>query len=125
MWISQGTWLNQLPWNNFRIIYGEHYHLYFQYIVTVQSERLGIYGLNKDRLKRLQLIHYLAETGMSVSQISAYLNLNNLKTLSGLSYYPKLVWITLSKYRKRLTRFCKDKRVRIRESIVVLYRSKN
>ena len=62
---------NRSRWNNFRIIYGDYYHLYFRYTVIVHSEKLGIYGLKKDQLERLQLIHYLAETGMTVSQVSA------------------------------------------------------
>ena len=49
MWISQGTWLNQLLWNDFRIIYGDKYHLRFRYQALVQSKQLGVFGLDDYR----------------------------------------------------------------------------
>jgi len=124
MWISQGTWLNRSLWNSFRIIYGDKYKLFFRHSCTLQTKRLGIFGLNDDRLDRLKLIKQLADTGMSTVDITDYLNRHDIKTPKGLTYYPKLVWVTLSKYKKRLERNDTDETLRHTESLVVAHRRK-
>ena len=121
MWISQGTWLNQSLWNNFRIIYGDKYHLSFRYQALVQSKQLGVFGLDDYKLNRLKLIKSLSDDGMSTVEISDYLNQHNIKTPKGLTYYPKLVWMTLFKYKRRLQRYTKDEIQRVTESLVVVY----
>ena len=124
MWISQGTWLNQLPWNNFRIIYGDKYHLRFRYQALVQSKQLGVFGLDDYKLNRLKLIKSLSDDGMSTVEISDYLNHQNIKTPTGLSYYPKLVWMTLFKYKRRLKRGFENELLRSTESLTVAYRNR-
>ena len=124
MWISQGTWLNQLLWNNFRIIYGDKYHLRFQYQALVQSKQLGVFGLDDHRLNRLKLIKSLSDKGMSTVEISEYLNYQNIQTPTGLSYYPKLVWMTLFKYKRRLKRDLENELLRSTESLTVGYRNR-
>ena len=106
-------------WNSFRIIYGDHYQLFFQYSCALQTKRLGIFGLNDNRLDRLKLIKQLSDRGMSTKEITEYLNYHNIKTPKGLTYYPKLVWVTLSKYKKRLQREFDDEQIKFIESLVV------
>jgi len=123
MWISQGTWLNQSLWNNFRIIYGDKYHLSFRYQALVQSKQLGVFGLDDHRLNRLKLIESLSDQGMSTVEISDYLNHYKILTPKGLSYYPKLVWVTLSKYKRRLDRLHHDQLLRFKTCLIVTYPS--
>ena len=80
--------------------------------------------MNDDRLDRLKLIKQLSDRRMSTEDITDYLNRNDIKTPKGLTYYPKLVWVTLSKYKKRLQRNNTDNTLRHSESLVVAYRSK-
>ena len=124
MWISQGTWLNQLRWNRFRMTYGDDYKLYVHFTVELTTNRLGIFRLNDDRLDRLKLIKHLLDSGMSNKEITEYLNRHNIKTPKGLAYYPKLVWVTLSKYKRRLQRNNADETLKHIESLVVVYRKK-
>ena len=56
---------------------------------------------------------------MSTKEISDYLNQHNIKTPKGLTYYPKLVWVTLFKYKRRLQREFDDERIKFTESLVV------
>ena len=121
MWISQGTWLNQLRWNRFRMTYGDDYKLYVHFTVELTTNRLGIFRLNDDRLDRLKLIKQLSDSGMSTKEITDYLNQHNIKTPKGLTYYPKLVWMTLFKYKRRLRRYTNDEIQRVTESLVVQY----
>ena len=75
--------------------------------------------MNDDRLDRLKLIKQLSDRGMSTKEITEYLNYHNIKTPKGLTYYPKLVWVTLSKYKKRLQREFDDEQIKFIESLVV------
>ena len=58
---------------------------------------------------------------MSTKEITDYLNQHNIKTPKGLTYYPKLVWMTLFKYKRRLRRYTNDEIQRVTESLVVQY----
>ena len=109
----------QSRWNSFRIIYDDNYKLFFRYSCIIQTKRLGIFRLNDDRLDRLKWIKHLSDSGMSTKEISEYLNQHNIKTPRGLTYYPKLVWVTLFKYKKRLQREFNDERIKSTESLVV------
>ena len=75
--------------------------------------------MNDDRLDRLNLIKQLSDRGMSTKEITEYLNQHNIKTPKGLTYYPKLVWVTLFKYKRRLQREFNDERINSTESLVV------
>ena len=75
--------------------------------------------LNPKRKQRLELIYNLYLKGWSNKQISDHLNSKNLKTpRTKKEYTPKLIWMTIHKYKKRL--FRKSNRIlRIKESINV------
>ena len=92
---------------------------YFEYDVIVETAQLGILDLNPKRKQRLELIYDLHLKGWSNKQISDHLNFQNLKTLrKKIQYSPKLIWMTIHKYKNRLSRKS-DKILRIKESIKV------
>lgn len=62
----------------------------------------------------------LSNDGYSSKEISEYLNSQNIKTPKGLEYYPKLVWVSLFKYRRRQQRYQTDDLVRLVETLVVV-----
>lgn len=66
----------------------------------------------------------LSDSGYTTLEITNYLNSKNIKSPKGLDYYPKLVWVTLNKYRKRLNRYQNDMTLSQSESLVVEFRSK-
>ena len=78
-----------------------------------------MFYLNPKRKQRLELIYDLHLKGWSNKQISDHLNFQNLQTLrTRKQYTPKLIWMTIHKYKKRL--FRKSNRIlRIKESINV------
>ena len=83
-----------------------------------------MFGLDDYRLNRLKLIKSLSDEGMSTVEISEYLNYQNIQTPTGLSYYPKLVWMTLFKYKRRLKRDLENELLRSTESLTVRYRNR-
>ena len=85
----------------------------------VETTQLGVFSLNPKRKQRLELIYDLHLQGWSNKQITDYLNSKNLKTFrTRKQYTPKLIWMTIHKYKKRL--FRKSNRIlRIKESINV------
>ena len=94
----------QLLWNEFRKIYGKHYKLYIRFNVIIETQRLSVFTLNPIRTERLRLMKSLSDKGLNSKQISDYLNFKGYKTPKGHLYYPKLVWVTLKKYQRRLDR---------------------
>ena len=87
--------------------------------MLVETTRLGVFSLNPKRKKRLELIYDLHIQRWSNKQITDYLNSKNLKTLrTRKQYTPKLIWMTIHKYKNRLSRQS-DKILRIKESINV------
>ena len=58
----------------------------------------------EDQLKRLLLIETLYERGLNSVQISDFLNSYQIPSPTGLSYNPKLVWVTHDKFQKRKRR---------------------
>jgi len=75
--------------------------------------------LNPKRKKRLELIYDLYLQGLSNKQISDYLNSKSLKTIKTRKQYTtKLIWMTIHKYKNRLSRKS-DRILRIKESINV------
>ena len=119
MWINLGIWQNQLLWNNFRKIYG-NYKLFIKFRVVIETKKLSIFNLDPKRLNRLKLIKSLSDQGKSSVEISEYLNSNNMKSPRGYQYTPKLVWMTLDKYKKRLRRFDRFKIVHKSENLCVV-----
>ena len=95
-----GRPLEQSPslWNNFRNIYG-NYKLFIKFRLIIETQKLSVFNLNPVREKRLKLIKSLSDQGKSSVEICDYLNSNNMKSLRGHYYTPKLVWVTLDKYR--------------------------
>ena len=83
-----------------------------------------MFGLDDYKLNRLKLIKSLSDDGMSTVEISDFLNHQNIKTPTGLSYYPKLVWMTLFKYKRRLKRGFENELLRSTESLTVGYRTR-
>ena len=106
-------------WNNFRKIYG-NYGLFIKYRVVIETKKLSIFNLDPKRSNRLKLIKSLSDQGRSSVEISNYLNSSNLKSPRGHQYTPKLVWMTLDKYKKRLKRFDSYKIVHKSEKLCVI-----
>jgi len=83
-----------------------------------------VFRLGQHRLDRLELIEDLSDKGFSNTQISQYLNDNNLKPQRVDRYTPKLIWGLRKKFLKRNNRISEDEVIRIKESLVVVpYRS--
>ena len=73
--------------------------------MLIETNRLGVFRIQNERLKRLELIYSLHKKGLSNKDISEYLNNKNLKTFRTKdNYTPKLIWMTLKKYQKKLFR---------------------
>ena len=112
-------WRNQLLWNNFRKIYG-NYDLFIKYRVVIETKKLSIFNLDPKRSNRLKLIKSLSDQGKSSVEISDYLNSSKLKSPRGHQYTPKLVWMTLDKYKKRLKRSNSYKIIHKSEELCVI-----
>jgi len=86
---------------------------------------LSVFRIRNDRLKRLELIYNLHIKGLSNKEISKYLKNKNLKTFRTNDIYtPKLIWMTLKKYKIRLLRN-KDNIIKIKECLYVTPINKN
>ena len=110
----------QLQSNRFRITYLKgNYNFKFNF--TLETSKLGVFRLSEDRLKRLELMNELSNRGYSSTEITNFLNINGIKTIrTNEKYSPKLVWTSLNKYRKRLSRFKKDKTFNNREELYII-----
>ena len=118
MSISPGISPNLSQWNEFRRIYG-CYKLFIQYNTLIETSQTSLIGLDHIRVQRLELIKTLSDEGMSNKEISEFLNSMGIKTPKGKDYYPKLIWVTLKKYRKRLDRYSAYKVVRSSEELIL------
>ena len=67
----------------------------------------------------MELIKTLSDEGMSNKEISEFLNSMGIKTPKGKDYYPKLIWVTLKKYRKRLERYSSYKIIQTNECLML------
>ena len=56
------------------------------------------------KIRYLNRIETLYEKGLNSVQISDFLNSHQISTPTGLSYNPKLVWVTHNKFQKRKKR---------------------
>ena len=118
MLINQEIQQSLLQWNKFRITYFD-YKLFFNFNVLIETNRLGVFRIGNKRLKRLELIYSLHKKGLSNKDISEYSNNKNLRTLRTNNIYtPKLIWMTLKKYKIRLLRN-KDNIIQIKECLYV------
>lgn len=107
-----------LRWNEFRIIYG-NYRLFIQYNTIIETSQTSLIGLDHKRVLRLELIKTLSDDGMTNREISEFLNSMGVKTPKGKDYYPKLIWVTLKKYRKRLERNSPYKIISNKEDLIL------
>jgi hypothetical protein len=109
---------NRSQWNKFRNTYSD-YKLFVKFNVIINTDKLSVFRIQNERLKRLELIYNLHIKGLSNKEISEYLNNKNLKTFRTNDIYtPKLIWMTLKKYNIRLLR--KNENIlQIRESLYV------
>jgi hypothetical protein len=89
-------------WNKFRNIKCEDVD--YGYDIKVVTQILTLKDIPEDQLKRLLLIETLYEKGLSSVQISDFLNNHQISTPTGLSYNPKLVWVTHNKFQNRKKR---------------------
>ena len=107
-----------LQWNKFRNTYSD-YKLFVNFNVTINTNKLSVFRIRNERLKRLEFIYSLYKKGLSNKEISEYLNNKNLKTFRTNDIYtPKLILMTLKKYNIRLLR--KNENIlQIRESLYV------
>jgi hypothetical protein len=63
----------------------------------------------------------LKDEGYTSKEISEFLNINGIKPLrTNNPYTPKLVWVSLHKYQKRLNRIGNNWITQIREKLCVL-----
>ena len=110
--------LSYLQWNKFRNTYSD-YKLFVKFNVIINTDKLSVFRIQNERLKRLELIYNLHSKGLSNKEISEYLNNKNLKTFRTNDIYtPKLIWMKLKKYNIRLLR--KNENIlQIRESLYV------
>ena len=80
---------------------------------------MSVLRIQNERLKRLELIYHLHIKGLSNKEISEYLNNKNLKTFRTNNIYtPKLIWMTIKKYKIRLLRN-KEIIIQIKECLYV------
>ena len=91
----------------------------------MNTNKLSVFRIRNDRLKRLELMYNLHIKGLSNKEISKYLNNKNLKIFRTNDIYtPKLIWMTLKKYKIRLSRN-KDNIIQIKECLYVTPINKN
>ena len=94
----------ELRWNKFRNTYSD-YKLFVNFNVTINTNKLSVFRIRNERLKRLEFIYSLYKKGLSNKEISEYLNNKNLKTFRTNNIYtPKLIWMTIKNYKIRLLR---------------------
>ena len=107
-----------LRWNKFRNTYSD-YKLFVNFNVTINTNKLSVFRIRNERLKRLEFIYSLYKKGLSNKEISEYLNNKNLKTFrTNKIYTPKLIWMTIKKYKIRLLRN-KEIIIQIKECLYV------
>ena len=69
---------------------------------------------------RLELMKKLKDEGYNSKEISEFLNVNGIRPLrTNNPYSPQLVWVTLNKYEKRLSRVGNTKLIFFEETLYV------
>ena len=118
MLINHVIWQNQLQWNKFKRTY-QDYKLFFKFNILIETNQLGQFQLSKERIKRLELIYSLHKTGYTNREICDFLNRKKLRTFRTNKYYtPKLIYMTIKKYKNRLSRN-KSRLISLREGLYV------
>jgi len=80
-----------------------------------------LFRIGTDRLLRLKLMKKLKDEGYNSKEISEFLNINGIKPLrTDNPYTPKLVWVTLKKYQKRLDRIGINRITQFKEGLYIL-----
>lgn len=72
--------------------------------MTVVTRSLSLNVIPDGRLERLRLIDSLYQQGWNSVEIANHLNEQGILTPSGKAYYPKLVWVTQNKFKRRADR---------------------
>lgn len=120
MLISLAIWPNRLRWNKFRFTFGKSYSLFLQFNIIIECNDLGLVRLGTDRMLRLELMKKLKDEGYNSKEISEFLNVNGIRPLrTNNPYSPQLVWVTLNKYEKRLSRVGNTKLIFFEETLYV------
>ena len=109
-----------IQWNKFRNKYGKSYKLYIEFNIIVHSNELGLFSLSHRRNHRLMLMKSLEDEGYNSKEISEFLNINGIKPLrTNNPFTPKLVWVSLHKYQKRLDRIGNNRITQFKETLFV------
>ena len=126
MWLGKGELMltNQeiqrslLQWNKFKRTY-QDYKFFFKFNILIETNQLGQFQLSKERIKRLELIYLLHKIGYTNREICDCLTRKKLKTFrTNKDYTPKLIHMTIKKYKNRLLRN-KSVLISIREGLYV------
>ena len=56
--------INLLQWNRFKSTIFE-YKFYFRFQIVIQTNKLGVFRIGNERLKRLELIYNLHKNGLT------------------------------------------------------------
>ena len=97
------------------------YKIFFKFSMIMKSNDLGLFRIGTDRLLRLKLMKKLKDEGYNSKEISEFLNINGIKPLrTDNPYTPKLVWVTLKKYQKRLDRIGINRITKFKEGLYIL-----
>ncbi len=79
-----------------------------------------MFRIGTERLLRLELMKQLKDEGYNSKEIPEFLNVNGIKPLrTNNPYTPKLVWVTLKKYQKRLDRIGNNQITQISKKLCV------
>ena len=107
-----------IQWNKFKRTY-QDYKLFFKFNILIETNQLGQFQLSKERIKRLELIYSLHKTGYTNREICDCLTRKKLKTFrTNKDYTPKLIYMTIKKYKNRLSRN-KSRLISLREGLYV------
>ena len=88
--------------------------------MVIESNDLGLFRLSHRRNHRLMLMKKLKDEGYNSKEISEFLNINGIKPLrTNNPYTPKLVWVSLHKYQKRLDRIGNNRITQFKETLFV------
>jgi len=121
MLINRGISPSRLRWSNLEIIIQPYTKVFISNTLQILTDSLSLYFIEENHKKLLDLIYDLSENqNLTSKEISDYLNDNGYKTVRGNSeFYPKLVWMILKKYRKRLSRIGKYEVIYLEERLVI------
>ena len=115
---NQEIWQSLSLWNKFKRTY-QDYKFFFKFNILIETNQLGKFQLSKERIKRLKLIYSLHKNGYKNREICDFLNRKKLKTFrTNKDYTPKLIYMTIKKYKNRLSRN-KSRLISLREGLYV------